>query len=369
MHRAPDPCRLHRIALRPLLPDAPSDSLANAYREITEIGESRFAEFLQFQGLGPQWHRLLEDNDALSLLDPGFCKALHEQRVTAAASYLVQSRGMREVGEILDTAGIPYAIIKGAHVREVVYPDPSVRGAMDIDVLVSPQDRAAAIGSLVEEGFEFEPKLDNISHEADLTKNLLTIDLHWDILRPGRTRIPLTDVLLASRQDYSTHWGLCTEGSLYLMLVHPVFAKYATALNSALARMLDLAWWVRRGDIDWGKLHDWLARTGLCTAAWITLEWLHQLTDHRLPAQFHQRIAPSQLRTAHLRHWIRKDLSSRYLAVPLLVQAALTLPAHDRIRDAARATASLIRAKRRARHTLAALRNLTSGRPPAATAK
>jgi hypothetical protein len=38
----------------------------------------------------------------------------------------------------------------------------------------------------------------------------------------------MTNTLLEARQDFGSHWGMSDEGSLFMMLVHPVFTKYST---------------------------------------------------------------------------------------------------------------------------------------------
>src|SRR5215831_5433130 len=98
---------------------------------------------------------------------------------------MAQKAFMAELDRIYEQAGIVYAAFKGAHVREIVHADPSVRSANDIDILVSPTQREAAAEALVAAGFEMRADATNISHEATLVRGPIVVDLHWDILRPG----------------------------------------------------------------------------------------------------------------------------------------------------------------------------------------
>lgn len=50
----------------------------------------------------------------------------------------------------------------------------------------------------------------------------------------------MVNALLAKRHDAGDHWALSAAGPLFVALVHPVFAKYATDPQSTLIRMLDL---------------------------------------------------------------------------------------------------------------------------------
>ncbi len=120
--------------------------------------------------------------------------------MTAAVGYLAQRKELERVDELFTAQGIPYAVMKGAHVRECVYPDPSLRPSSDIDILVSPADRQRAARILLDDGFTVHVKPDGVSHEATFSRGLTDIDLHWNLLRPGRSRVELTEGLLARRQ-------------------------------------------------------------------------------------------------------------------------------------------------------------------------
>jgi hypothetical protein len=168
------------------------------------------------------------------------------------------------------------------------------------------------------------------------------------MMRPGRTRIDLTDEFLATRKEFSGQWGLSHEATLFIMLVHPVFTKYGTAPQASLVRLVDLVRWIREFQIDWERVLDWLKRGGVQTAAWITAEWLEILTGITLPESFVHSIKPSAVRSFYLRKWIKHNLSSRLLACPVLIQAGFTLPAHDSLADARRAISTLLREKQSA---------------------
>ncbi len=189
------------------------------------------------------------------------------------------------------------------------------------------------------------PDPENISHEISLVKGGISIDLHWDIMRPGRTRIPMTEILLKTRKEFPTHWGLDNDATLFLMLVHPVFTKYSTTPHSTLIRIVDLAHWIETKEPDWEQIESWLEDAGVRTAAWITLEWLRQLAQITPPASFMECIQPGKLRINYLRYWIKKNLSSRLINYPRLIQITFTLPAHDKFSDAMQAITTLLKEK------------------------
>ena len=163
---------------------------------------------------------------------------LHAARLAAGARYMAQQQAIAEVDRLFEAAGIPYAVMKGALVRELLHADPSVRAAGDIDVLVSPADRQEAARLLVGAGFKMHLDVLNVSHEITLKTASADIDLHWNILRPGRTRTDLTAELLSRRVRVNGFWGLSDSDSTFLMLVHPAFAKYVCSPHMGLSRVL-----------------------------------------------------------------------------------------------------------------------------------
>ena len=344
---APEAYKLHHLALLPLVAENTKQSFAVVHAAISSSGEDDFLNFILQQGLGGLWHKVLKES-VFSAFSSIFTNKLRSIALLNAANYLQQQYMLKNVEKIFKDHSIPYAVFKGAHIRELSYSQPAVRPACDIDILVSETDKIRVICALTAHGLIFHPEAKNISHEASLSKNNVTIDLHWNLLRPGRTRENLTEEFLHTRQEYSGQYGLCNEATLFIMLVHPVFAKYATAPQASLVRVVDLVRWVEKRNIDWDKLQDWLIRGGVQTAAWITAEWLAMLTGFTLPEPFLQKIKPGKFRSLYLQKWITCNYSSCLLNYPILIQAGLTLPAHDRFSDACRAVSSLIREKRAA---------------------
>ena len=341
-----DAYSLHRTVLGPLLLNADEKDLSESCKQIDQIGETTLIEFLQQQGLAPMWHRALHQAADNTLASKTFIETLHQARLLATGAYMLQSQGLKEIKSTLDDEKINHVIFKGCHIRESIYDEPAIRPACDIDVLISPNDQIKAIQALINAGYQAVPDPEIISHEISLVKGGISIDLHWDIMRPGRTRIPMTEILLKTRKEFSTHWGLDNDATLFLMLVHPVFTKYSTTPHSTLIRIVDLAHWIETKKPDWEKIESWLEDAGVKTAAWITLEWLRQLTKIAPPALFMNCIEPGRLRTKYLGYWITKNLSSRFINWPFLIQTAFTLPAHDNLTDVIQAIMTIQKEKK-----------------------
>jgi hypothetical protein len=348
--RKTDPYRLHRIALAPLLPETTQQDIENACMQAASVDEEEFLGFLVEQGLAAMWDKALEMTDAANRLSPHLRNTLHKVRLQTTGTYLIHKNKLKLIREILDGAGIPHVVYKGADTRERYYSEPSLRPAVDIDLLVAKDQRITAIKAFRERGFDFHATVENISHEANLVKGATSIDLHWDIMRPGRTRRPIINTLLNTREDQGSHWGMSDEGNLFVMLVHPVFTKYSTTPQATLTRTVDLAKVLAGQNWELGKVIQLLDTAGLKTAAWITLRWLQLITNTTLGDSIIEAVKPGVARRKYLDWWLEQNLATRLLNQPGLVQLGLTLPAHDKASDALRA----IRLKRQADKSAAA---------------
>jgi hypothetical protein len=346
-----------RAALSPLIAADPARSLHDLRDQLRKTDEHGFIRFLQENGLAALWYETLKKCNQTALFSPAGMDELHRFSLAAAAAYLRQQHALHGITGIFEAAGIAHAVFKGAHVRELVYANPAVRTACDIDILIARGDRGKAIRVLTAAGFSFHPDAANISHEGHLTDGSVSLDLHWDILRPGRTRVDMTDVFLAKREKFPNHWGLNSEAMLFVMLVHPVFTKYSTTPQAALVRLVDLVRWVQSQRIDWDAVAVLLEQAGVKTAAWITAAWLAMRTGIALPQSFIARIKPGRARAWYLRQWLKQDLPTRLLNHPVLIQAGFTLPAHDTLADAWRAIRQAQREKKMAAANIRRLRN------------
>jgi hypothetical protein len=346
--------RRHRLALLPAASPIDPEALRAALAE----GGTEFLEFVVGQDLGPLWHHTLLSHGLLESLPPTSVAALREARMAAAMGYLAQRAALEKLDGLFGAEGIPYIAMKGAHVRECVYPDPALRPASDVDLLIAPADRRRAARALIDTGCTVHADPANISHEATFSQGLVDIDLHWHMLRPGRTRVDLTGELLARRQRVNGLWGLSDPDTLFLMLTHPAFAKYVCSPNMGLARVADFLLWINQRPVDWPRVLCLLERTGLRTAAWTMLTWFRTLAPadaHATLDAWRADVRPGRLRAVYLRQWLARDLPTRWLDLPLLIQLGFTLPLHDRAGDLRHALHGLRAAKRNRARDLASL--------------
>ena len=309
--------------------------------EWLQLPESdQHVDFLVWHGLAGWWLAQLTIAGLASQIPESAYEKMTTDRRTASVMYLMQTHAISEVSAAFEKQHIFCAFFKGAAVREEAYAIPSLRSACDVDVLVAPSVRFEAIACLENLGFVQQSELDASAHEVTLIRGRVDIDLHWDILRAGRTRRPLVDSLLAERVRGPTLWRLSDTDTVFMMLAHPAITKYVCSRNMGLNRVLDLLLFTRTRSIDWAGVQRRLDEAGLQTAAWCTLRWISLLhaPDVLIPPDFLNAIAPGSIRKAYLNLWLIYDLPGRLLnRADWLIRAAFTLPLHDRPSDAWRA--------------------------------
>ncbi len=285
-------------------------------------------------------------------------KKLKNSCLQSTTRYLIQKKTIMEIDSLLSQADLAYVFFKGAQIREAVYQNPAYRPSIDIDLLVSPEDKDDVLHVMVEAGFTLHFDPDNVSHEVNMAKEGVLVDVHWDVMRPGRTRLNMVQELLMARQRQDFFWGLDTEAALFVMLVHPVFTKYSTAPQSAMVRLIDICNWLTHREIDWERLVGFLEKSGMKTASWITLSVLKNLTGQSFPEKFHETVIPAPLKKQMLNYWLSRNLSSRFVNFPLFSKYIFTLLAHDSSRDILRFFLMAARAKKERKVIVAALHKI-----------
>ena len=331
---------VHRQALALTVADPGTDVLEQAVAWLGGNDGLQRVEFLAWHGLAPWWADQLMRSGNFDRVAPTVAAALRDQWRTASALYLTQTHALLEVAAALEQHALPYVVFKGAAAREAVYASPSLRVAGDIDLLVRADARATVAALLTRCGFNERLQARASAHESTFARGRVDIDLHWDILRPGRTRRPLVDSILAERVRGESFTHPCDTDSAFLMLVHPAFAKYVCSANMGLNRVLDFLLFTRGRLIDWPAVARRLDDAGMKTAGWCTLRWMQMVSPSSLtvPAEFMVDIAPGALRRTYLERWLVHDLPGRLLdRTDWLIRTAYTLPLHDRPADAWRA--------------------------------
>ena len=268
--------------------------------------------------------------------------ALRTSSLIDAGRYLSQKHTLKTIHVTLENANITYAIFKGAHVRESAYQQAWLRNTADIDVLITDVDRERAIKALRDAGMEYHPNPEVLSHEVTLSDADTSVDLHWHIMRPGRTRTDMTETLLEDAELSNGYRGMNPTATLFVLLTHPAINKYVCSPDAKLIKLVDLHLWMKHPDINHDELFLLINKAGLKAAAWSTLFLLRLLTQEQRYPKLFDKLQPGYLHRGYLMFWISRDLPTRFYKHRLLMRTAFSLSLHDNCRDMMRATAKLI---------------------------
>jgi hypothetical protein len=268
---------------------------------------------------------------------------LKARRLLVAAEALRQQHALAQAVSALEEAGIPHVVLKGALLRPLLYAKPSLRPAVDVDLLVARADASSGIRRLRQHGFAAAFAGHSDTHEAWLSRHGVGIDLHWSLLRPGRMRQDITAEILANRVRRGELWSPSDTHLTLAMLVHPAITDHVTG---KLISAVDLDRWLRLGPVLWDAVLEVLDRIGLRTAAWAMLRWTTSLFASPVPEEVMAALAPSRLRQRYLEAWLERHPAKLYGRWPNLVRAGFSLALQDRPSDAARALWRILRKHR-----------------------
>ena len=291
-------------------------------------------------GLGPLWHTRTGRRE------------FHQSRMNCEALYLAQHAALQEVHTALTKEGVAYAVIKGAALREAIYDVPALRTCHDIDLLCHPDDRLQAASLLTDIGFEAAPLARSISRELVLSRNDVDIDLHWALLREGRLRNEDVPGILSRRDMTGGVFVPSAEDTLFLLLVHPPFAKHLAGWDMGLHRVVDIVNFLTVIQFDWGRVRSALVENGVSSAAWATLRWTQMLTyPQPLPLleEMLAELRPGSAKAWWLEHWLESDLSARFSGRHWMRLLGFSPLLHDEPGDVYRAFAGRRQARKRSK--------------------
>ena len=328
---------------------ANTDVSAGVLEKVLDDRGREFVTFVVDHGLGPLWHvRTGRDEFRVS-------------RLSAEALYLAHEHALKEIDSVFERAGIEYAVIKGAASRVLLYSNPAIRACYDLDLLVRREDRVHAASSLVAAGFDALPEADSISRELVLSRDVVDIDLHWGLLREGRLRSDPTDDMIGRRRREKGIWMLSADDALFVLLVHPAFAKHLAGWEMGLHRVVDVISWLNTQSFSWDAARAQLEANGVQGAAWATLRWVELLTaQNSIPNldTMMSDLRPGRLRRFWLDRWLRNNLSERTSNARWARLLGFSLFLHDKPSDAVRAFSGRRRAYRRGSADMTVFREL-----------
>ncbi|MDF1563919.1 MAG: nucleotidyltransferase family protein [Deltaproteobacteria bacterium] len=336
-----DPGR-NAFALRTLLaerlqPEEERRAPAEAWIErASSAGLEHVLDFARREGVKPLLAKdlLAEPGDGLP---PALRERLEQSLRLARGHHLQQARMLQEVGEWLDAADVPHVVFKGPSLAHRLYPEPATRQATDLDLLVPRDRRDEVLRGFASRGYTIHRAAERDSHECDVLGPAGAIDLHWDLLRPGRLRFDLAARVLTKRVRRGALWVPRDADLLLLALIHPAITEHVTA---RLLKAVDLDLALRLLAPAWGETLETLGRLGLRTAAWAQLTWTRSFFASPLPLEVERTLEPPGWQARYLRTWLNRDPAAQYPEHRHLVRAGFSLALHDSPLDVMRALGS-----------------------------
>lgn len=186
--------------------------------------------------------------------------------------------GTRKILSILETGGIPAAVLRGIRMAYEIYPDPVMRPMRDVDILIPPGSSAAVRELLAQAEMHPDKTL-----RSQLVYSLHGKDyeIHWSYVTPRRYRgVASYHKWLDDTRAVSTPQGtvssLNLENELLGMIVHAFVHHDLNRISQAV----DIALVMKRNDLDWEYIKRWAmdARLSKMIAfVFAYIEWLFNM--------------------------------------------------------------------------------------------
>jgi hypothetical protein len=188
----------------------------------------------------------------------------------------------------LARAGIPVALLKGAYLASVAYPNPAARPMNDVDLLIRASDLPAvhlALTStewLLASDLATNMALDNQASYKHAATGL-SLDLHWSVLgRYTPFRMPDVAIWTSVRPALIGMPGvmaLSPEHAILDLCVHPREDGRVTTVQA----LCDIAGLVTNQTVDWVRLGTDADAWGMRNYAWLILTMCKSLLNAPIP--------------------------------------------------------------------------------------
>jgi hypothetical protein len=233
----------------------------------------------------PVWIRLLASADwhrvtpVLRVLpaDPDVVPAwvanhVRDAQLQGVARRLMVERAQTAVQRVLRAAGVSAMLLKGAALVECVYPAALWRDMSDVDVLVPPEQMAAARAALVNHGYQHLGAAADTTSAALLKHDgkfldadgVVPVELHRHVVDGDDAQHwPVGDLWLRSRPSPVGDHMLPSLDDLLMHVCLHFMAGRRMRSEGALGQLRDITWIARRDDLNWATVAREAARYGV----------------------------------------------------------------------------------------------------------
>lgn len=192
----------------------------------------------------PKW--LVQRHGLAAMAGRAGAASYRDDLVSATAFWSRIEADLPAVVAPLVDAGVRVAPIKGVAYAKALYSAPAERPMGDVDLLVREPDREIACNVLSKCGFAPAARRAVMHHAEPWTRGDFAIDLHWNIIAPGRSRIDLESIWSRMRSGWPA--GAESLESNDLLVFHLVHLA-RNRLRLPLMNVIDAARILERADV------------------------------------------------------------------------------------------------------------------------
>ena len=229
-------------------------------------------------------------------------KRLETEYLNSAMTNMVLFTEFSHIFNVLGEDCVPFIALKGAHLAEMVYPDPALRIVGDLDILVKEKDLSRAASSLLRLGYS--PSVKPCVDPADdhhlppfVRSGKAPVEIHWGLHSfslPARADIDgLWQRALPAKLGSGHALVLSIEDLLLQLSLHASQHNFTLKLSS----IYDVYETIRshQSEINWKGLESRAHRWGAQKALFLMLALSVELLGAAVPVDFLERMRPADL--------------------------------------------------------------------------
>jgi Uncharacterised nucleotidyltransferase len=212
---------------------------------------------------------------------------------------LASQNCLNRLGQMLDTADIPYAALKGSWLSHFAYPHPGLRRMRDIDILVFERDVLRAFDLMRQQGFVrmaeyIQPVEDALAHAKHLPPLLwpqtgIPVEVHHHLIGGGGH--PLVKPGALAPSVVLDRRIRCNVGGAEISFLDPVDTLLHLIVHAAVEHhfdngpllLTDIAWLISTTDVDWDRFWDSARSSGWTRHAALVFQMLQSHCPQPLP--------------------------------------------------------------------------------------
>ena len=170
---------------------------------------------------------------------------------------------------ILDSVQIPAVAMRGLSLSHDIYPTAGIRPMRDVDILISPEQKADLLATMESAGITLHRQLR--SQYVYLIDEII-FEIHWSLLTAKRYRLRFdSKAMLNTRVSMNTPDGriycLSNEDELVGLITHAFVHHELTILK----QLVDIGLFISQKTINWDLFHNRVEQAGLLRMVTFTL--------------------------------------------------------------------------------------------------